>query len=328
PIFAAIGGAIAPAVIFGFINLPDPDAAAGWGIPMATDIAFAIAILAVVGRHLPTALRSFLLTLAIIDDLCVVVVIAVHYSAGVSGLALAGAIAGLGCFGWLQHGKGRYARWIRYLVPQWLLNGPLALIIWALTHASGVHATIAAVAMGLLMRTTVRPGESASPSHRADRALRPVSSGIVLPIFALTSAGIGLRGGSEVFGSPIVWGILLGLVVGKPLGIFATAWLTSRVTRTPLGGGVRWIDIACIGVLAGVGFTVALLVAELSYADSQWLLDAKAAILFGSAAAAVPAAILLGSRSRHYRRHGPRPSATPTDTPGIADGDDGSSAVR
>ncbi|MFG2683076.1 Na+/H+ antiporter NhaA [Streptomyces sp. NPDC048392] len=306
PIAAAIGGVAVPALVFLAVNATaGGEAAGGWGIPMATDIAFAVAVLAVVGRHLPTPLRTFLLTLATVDDMCAVLVIAVAYTTGLDFTMLALAAVGLLVFGYLQNGKGRAVTRVRGVVPGWLLFGPLAVVVWALMHASGVHATIAGVAMGLLMRTRTRGGETVSPSHRTEEVLRPFSSGIALPVFALMSAGVSLSGAGGFFTSTITWGVLAGLLAGKFVGIFGATWLTNRFTSAHLNPQLAWPDIAGIAVLGGIGFTVSLLIAELSYTSEAHLTDAKGAILLASFAACVLAAVVLGRRSRHYGRLAP-----------------------
>jgi NhaA family Na+:H+ antiporter len=303
PIVAALGGALVPAGVFLAVNSgAGAGDIGGWGVPMATDIAFALAVLALVGRHLPAALRTFLLTLATVDDICAVAVIAVAYTSGLSLTALVLAVLGLAVFGHLQSGRGRVVGRVRAAVPGWLLFGPLAVVVWALTHASGIHATIAGVAMGLLMRATVRDGEDVSPSHRMEEVLRPVSSGLALPAFALLSAGVSLSGAGDFWTSTITWGILAGLLGGKFLGILGTAWLTARFTSAHLNPLLGWADVAGVGVLGGVGFTVSLLVAELSYSDGVRLTDAKAAVLLASASASLLAAAVLGVRNRHHRR--------------------------
>jgi NhaA family Na+:H+ antiporter len=306
PIVAALSGVLIPAAVFVAFNVFRPEAISGWGIPMATDAAFAVAVLAVVGRHLPSTLRTFLLTLATVDDMCAVIIIAVFHTAGLSLAALGGAVVGLAVFGYLQNGRGRIPGWVAS-VPQWVVYGPLAAVIWTLTHASGIHATIAGVAMGLLMRTSPRVGESVSPSLRAETALRPVVAGLALPAFALMSAGIPLGGARGIWSSTITWGILAGLIGGKMVGIFGGTWLTARITRAELNPGLRWPDIGGIGLLGGVGFTVSLLISELSYTDAAALTNAKGAVLLASATASVMAALLLGARNRHYRR---RPSGS------------------
>ncbi|MFJ9924237.1 Na+/H+ antiporter NhaA [Streptomyces rubiginosohelvolus] len=303
PIAAALGGVAVPALVFLAFTLGSGgEAADGWGIPMATDIAFAVAVLAVVGQYLPTPLRTFLLTLATVDDMCAVLVIAVAYTSGINLTALALAAVGLAVFGYLQNGSGRAVTRLRAAVPGWLLFVPLAVTIWTLMHASGVHATIAGVAMGLLMRTRPRGTETASPSHRAEEALRPFSAGIALPVFALMSAGVSLPGAGGFFTSTITWGVLAGLLLGKVIGILGGTWLTSRFTAAHLNPRIGWADIAGISVLAGIGFTVSLLIAELSYTSDVHLTDAKGAILLASTTAALLAALLLHRRSRHHQR--------------------------
>lgn len=300
PIVGALGGVLVPAVVFAVLNARGSGAAAGWGIPMATDIAFAVAVLAVVGRHLPAPLRTFLLTLATIDDMCAVVVIAVFYATGLAWLPLAGAVLGLTLFGYLQYGRGHLVRWAARL-PAPTVYLPLAMVIWGLVHASGVHATIAGVAMGLLMRTTTRDREQTSPSQRVENVLRPVSAGLALPVFALMSAGVRLVGAGGVWSSTITWGILGGLVGGKIIGILGSSWLTARFTGAHLNPLLGWGDIAGIAALGGIGFTVSLLIAELSYPAPVQLTYAKAAILLASAVSSLLAAVILGTRNRHHR---------------------------
>lgn len=168
-------------------------------------------------------------------------------------------------------------------------------------HASGVHTTIAGVAMGMLMRTTPRAGQAVSPSHHVEHVLRPFSQVVALPVFALMAAGVALGGADGFWTSTITWGVVAGLVVGKIVGIFGASWLTARFTSAHLNPGLAWIDIAGVGVLGGVGFTVSLLIAELSYTDPAHLTDAKAAVLLASTTAAILAALVLGQRSRHYK---------------------------
>jgi Na+:H+ antiporter, NhaA family len=288
PTAAALGGVAVPALIFVAIN--PGETIGGWGIPMATDIAFALAVLAVIGRNLPTPLRTFLLTLATVDDICAVLVIAIAYTTNLNLLALAAAAAGLTVFGYLQR--------FRPTMPVKLLLVPLALTIWALMHASGVHATIAGVAMGLLMRTHPRKDEIVSPSHRTEEALRPFSAGIALPVFALTSAGVSLSGAGGFWTSTVTWGVATGLLAGKFVGIFGVTWLTTRLTSAHLNPQLTWTDIAGISLLGGIGFTVSLLIAELSYTGPTHLTQAKVAILLASAAASVLAALVLGRRNR------------------------------
>ncbi|TDD01035.1 Na+/H+ antiporter NhaA [Saccharopolyspora terrae] len=306
PIVAALCGVVLPAAIFAAINFGQGEAARGWGIPMATDIAFAVAVLAVVGRHLPPALRTFLLTLAIVDDLAAIVVIAVFYTEGLSWVPLLGAVGLLAVFGLLQRGTGVAARLLGSRVPNWAVLVPLAVVIWALMHASGVHATIAGAAMGLLMRTRTRPGESTDPSYRAEHQLRPWVMGLALPVFALFSAGVVFGDLGSTLTDPVSLGIVAGLVGGKLIGIAGGSWLATKLTPAELNPTLRWIDIVGMSQLAGIGFTVSLLISELSFPDPVMLDHAKSAVIIASVLATALAAIILGLRSAHYRAQADR----------------------
>lgn len=283
PIAAALGGMIVPATIFAFFNAGHPTAS-GWGIPMATDIAFALAVLAVAGRSLPLELRAFLLTLAVVDDLGAILVIAIFYTAKLNFLALAVAVGGLFIFGMLQ--KKRVTGWYFYL--------PLAAIIWAALHESGIHATIAGVAMGMLMNLKQTDGVL--------HVVHPISAGFAVPVFAFFSAGVSVAGMSigDVFESPVALGIVLGLVVGKPLGVVGTAYLMARFTRASLAKELSWWDVATLGTLAGVGFTVSLLINELAFGGTEADAMGTLAILLASTIAAIFATIALQFRKRAY----------------------------
>ena len=297
PIAAALGGMIVPALIFVAIvaTSGEPGGLRGWAVPMATDIAFALAVLAVVGRMLPVALRAFLLTLAVVDDLGAITIIAIFYSKGFSPLYFGIAVALLGVYWLLQRRRVRSP----------LIYIPLALIIWWATHESGVHATVAGVAMALLTRSSTDPGEAESPVDRLQRMLLPLSAGLCVPLFAFFAAGVDLRstGLVDALSNPVAIGIMAGLILGKPIGVISTAWLMARFTRARLNPAIGWQDVLAIGVLAGIGFTVALLITELAYSTNEGLLDsAKLAVFTASVVSALIAAVLLLSRNRHYRR--------------------------
>ena len=298
PIAAAIGGMAVPAAIYAVVNASnagDPLASmSGWGVPMATDIAFALAVLAVVGRRLPIALRAFLLTLAVVDDLGAITVIALFYTDKTNALWLGIAVASFIAY-WLA----QRARW----TTPWLYV-PLGLFAWYATHESGVHATVAGVVLGLLTRVRLDPGETQAPADRLNHRLHPLSAGLCVPLFAFFAAGVDLRGVGldTALGTPVALGIMAGLVLGKPIGILGTAWLTARFTRASLAPDIAWRDVAAVGFLAGIGFTVALLIAELGFATNELLLDsAKTAVLAASVIAALVATVALRSRTRHYR---------------------------
>ncbi|MEU6719367.1 Na+/H+ antiporter NhaA [Nonomuraea sp. NPDC046802] len=292
PVAAAIGGVIMPALVYLAIAGGAPR---GWAIPTATDIAFALAVLAVIGRFLPDALRTFLLTLAVVDDLIAIVIIAVFYTAQLAVLPLLGALVPLAVFAVL----------VRRGTRAWWLLLPPAFATWALVHASGVHATVAGVLLALTVPVLTKRGENGpGPAEHFEHRFRPISAGIAVPVFAFFSAGVALGGLSELsetLTEPVALGIMAGLLVGKPLGILAATWLVARFTRATLDEGLAWIDMAGLAILAGIGFTVSLLIGELAFGsagDEQ----VKVAVLAGSLAAALLATVILRLRARVYRR--------------------------
>ena len=294
PVVAALCGMVVPALLYvGTVHaLRDPEAAVGWGIPMATDIAFALAVLAVMGSKLPVALRAFLLTLAVVDDLGAILVIAVFYSHGFAVVPFVLSILGLALYWFLQ----------RRRVDSWLVYVPLALLVWTLMHASGVHPTVAGVALGLLTRVRPDPGEDVAPADRYEHAVRPLSAGVCVPLFAFFSAGVTFVGlGGSAVTDPVAIAIVVGLVVGKPLGVFGGAWTVARFTRASLSSSLRWADVLAVGVLAGIGFTVYLLIDELAFEDDPARQTAaKVGVLLASVLAALLASVALTARRRAY----------------------------
>jgi NhaA family Na+:H+ antiporter len=290
PIAAALGGMIAPAAIYYAINA-GLSTSKGWGIPMATDIAFALAVLAVAGRRLPIELRAFLLSLAVVDDLGAIIVIAFFYSSeiifGQLGLGILCIIA--------------FALAQRKRIKTSFVYVPLALLSWYFIHESGVHATIAGVTLGLLMRVRNDDGESMSPVDRMLKKVHPWSAGLCVPLFAFFAAGVSVVGISimDAFTVEVSLGVILGLVVGKPLGILGFAWLVARLTRAELSSALYWWDIFAVGLLAGVGFTVSLLVTQLAFETGT--LDnslARLAVLIASVISALLAAAVLMRRRK------------------------------
>ncbi|TJZ42853.1 Na+/H+ antiporter NhaA [Streptomyces piniterrae] len=295
PVIAAICGMATPALVYAAVNAIGGGSMRGWAVPTATDIAFALAVLAVIGTSLPSALRAFLLTLAVVDDLFAILIIAVFFTSTINFLALGFAVVGLAIF-YLLLRKG---------VRGWYVYVPLALVIWGLMENSGVHATIAGVAMGLMLRCTRRDGEQQSPGEHIEHLVRPLSAGLAVPLFALFSAGVSISGGAvhEVFTRPETLGVVLGLVVGKALGIFGGTWATARFTKAELNPDLKWPDVFAVASLAGIGFTVSLLIGELAFADDLVLADEiKASVLIGSLLAAVVACVLLKLRNNKYRK--------------------------
>ncbi|MFE0761026.1 Na+/H+ antiporter NhaA [Streptomyces smyrnaeus] len=298
PVVAAASGMVVPALCYVVVNLLDNGNLNGWAVPMATDIAFALGVLAVIGTNLPSGIRAFLLTLAIVDDLGAILVIAVFYTSTLNWAAFAGAVAGLVVFR-ILHVNLRLRGWYVYV--------PLGLVIWALMYNSGVHATIAGVAMGLLLR--VKPEDpddpdSSSPAERIEHLVRPLSAGFAVPVFALFAAGVGVSGSalSETFRQPEALGVMLGLFAGKFLGVFGGTYLAARFTRARLSSELAWGDVAGVAMLAGIGFTVSLLVSELAFSGEAAVTEhTKAAVLVGSLLSAVVACVLLKMRDAKYR---------------------------
>jgi NhaA family Na+:H+ antiporter len=294
PVVAAASGMAVPALLYGLVATSMGGTWNGWAVPMATDIAFALGVLAVIDTHLPSSLRAFLLTLAVVDDLGAIVVIAVFYTQTINLAALIGAVLGLGLFFHL-HDRRRVHGWYWYL--------PLALVIWGLTYASGIHATVAGVAMGLLLRVA-KDGESGRrPAEQIAHLVRPVSAGVAVPLFALFAAGVSVSGDTlgNVVSRPEPLGVALGLAAGKVLGIFGGSYLAVRFTRARLSPDLAWADVIAVAMLAGIGFTVSLLIGELAYPNPADLEHIKAAVLLGSLTSALLACVLLKLRNNKYR---------------------------
>ncbi|MGY1806710.1 Na+/H+ antiporter NhaA [Blastococcus sp. SYSU D00669] len=302
PVAAAVGGMAVPALFFVLFNLGAADGALrGWAIPAATDIAFALAVLAVISTHLPTALRTFLLTLAVVDDLLAIVVIAVFYTAELAVVPLLLALLPLAAFGIL----------VQKRIRSWWLLLPLAAVTWVLVHESGVHATVAGVLLAFtvpVVRSEAAGGPDAGPgmAEHFEHRIRPLSAGVAVPVFAFFSAGVavgGLSGLGAALGDSIALGIIVGLVAGKTIGITAATWLVQRFTRAQMDESLGWPDVVGLALLGGIGFTVSLLITELAYGAGTERYDhAKVGILAGTIAAAVLATVVLRLRNRRYRR--------------------------
>lgn len=292
PIVAAVCGMVFPAGIYTLFNLLSAEGhPAGWAIPMATDIAFALAVLAIVGSGLPQAVRAFLLTLAIADDLGSIIVIAVFFSNGIDIWWLLGAIVCISLWGVMQHFHVDNGWWY---VPIFIVGW------WCMLH-SGVHATIAGVAFGLLTRTEEDVLDD--PVDRWQHKVEPWSAGAVVPFFALMSAGVQVS--KETFlglwAHPISLGIICGLIGGKVIGITLGSWLTARFTSAELGRGVVWRDIIAVAMLAGIGFTVSMLMTDLSFPKNHGFADeAKASVLVASFLAAILGGTLLHHRGKRH----------------------------
>jgi NhaA family Na+:H+ antiporter len=321
PAVAAAGGMVAPALLY-LAFAGGPATRSGWGVPMATDIAFAVGILTLLGKRVPPALRVLLLALAVIDDLGAIVVIALFYSSGIAPSAVLVALAGLASILVLQ----------RFGVRTKLAYLPSALVAWAGTYAAGVHPTIAGVAVGLmtpvrawlgaggfvagvrheikhlenatsdisahelagsLRHVDVARREAMSPTESLIQTLHPWVAFVIMPIFALANAGVSLGGDARgLAASSVMVAVIVGLVVGKPLGVLLACWLTVRVGLSRLPAGVTWRHLVVLGMVAGVGFTMAIFIAQLAFTDARLLSAAKLGILLASAAAGVAALVL------------------------------------
>jgi NhaA family Na+:H+ antiporter len=317
PVFAAVGGMVLPALLYVFV-VAGGAGGHGWGIPMATDIAFALGILALLGSRVPSSLKLFLLTLAIVDDVGAIVVIAVFYSSTLDATALLVAAGGL-----------VVSVVLRRLRVDWSpIYVALAVAVWYATYRSGVHATIAGVALALTTPThrlapadtvrrwaqdlsdkptasevhqmTIIALESVSPAHRLEELLHPATSFVVLPIFALANAGVEVRSGmlNPTGATRVALGVVVGLLAGKLVGILAGAWLGVRFRVAVLPAETRWAHLAGAAALGGIGFTVSLFIAGLAFSDPALADAAKLAVLAASVAASlIGAGILLTTRS-------------------------------
>ena len=295
PIGAALGGMVVAAGIFLAFNYGTP-AQAAWGLPISTDVAFALAVLAIAGKRLPIELRSFLITLAVVNDLGAIIVIAMFYGHGFYLGWFLITVALLVIFGFLQSRK---------VTSLWIFL-PLALTIWYAMFRSGIHATIAGVALGLLMRVRKTESESISPCDKAEVKLRPFTAGFAVPVFAFLVAGVNALGTSleQALSDPLTIGVLCGLIIGQPVGVTAGAFIVSRFTKGTLNPALSWWDVAVVGSLASIGFTVALLVAEVSFGDdAAMMVTSKFAIIFTNLVAIAVSVLAISLRSRAIGRY-------------------------
>lgn len=308
PVAAAFGGAMTPAILYFAINHGSDTAVHGWAIPAATDIAFAVAVLAGVGTFLPAALRTFLLTLAVVDDLIAIVIIALFYTSSFQAWYLIASIIPIGIYFWVTHKHERLFHEKKWAA--WVILLPLGLTTWALFLESGIHATIAGVILGFCVpvRMTSQAkaaGSNGGLSEVLERRLRPLSTGFCVPLFAFFSAGVAIGGWDglqRAVADPVAIGIIVGLVVGKTVGITGTTWLITRFRGVNLDSDIAWVDIIGLAVTGGIGFTVSMLVAELSFAAGEaHTEDAKIGIMIGSVTAAICGAVILSMRNKHYK---------------------------
>ncbi|MEO8936091.1 MAG: Na+/H+ antiporter NhaA [Burkholderiaceae bacterium] len=295
PAVAAVGGMVLPSLIYAGINTGDPVALRGWAIPAATDIAFALGALSLLGDRVPASLRVFVTAVAIIDDLGAIAVIAFFYTADLS-LPMLGASAAC-CVVLLILNRMRVTRILAYL--------PVGLLLWFFVHESGVHATLAGVATALAIPMRDRSG--ASPVETAEHGLHPWVAYGVLPVFAFANAGVLLRGVSlSTLTEPIPLGIGAGLVAGKMIGVFGSVALLVRWTSTTWPAGARWTHVLGVALLCGIGFTMSLFIGGLAFEglDPGYEVKVKIGVLAGSIVAGVAGAALLAMIGRDAPRVG------------------------
>lgn len=282
PVLAALGGVALPALLFTLVA-GGGQAADGWAIPAATDIAFAVGVLALLGNRVSNGVRVFLLTIAIVDDIVAIVIIALFYGEGLTAAWLAVAVGGLlAVFGFQKLGIWRIWPYV-----------PLAAIVWLATYQSGIHATIAGVALGLMV--PVRPFKGRNINEKLEHSLHPFSAFLVVPLFALANAGIDLRGGvlGDAMSSQLTWAVIVGLVVGKTFGISGSAMLALRFGSGKLPAGMRKAQIWGVGALGGIGFTVSLFITDLAFKSQLLQEEAKVGIFVGSIVSGILGAVLL-----------------------------------
>jgi len=305
PAIAAVGGMALPALVYvAVLLLRGAEGLQGWAVPTATDIAFAVAVLAVVGKGLPVGLRTFLLTLAVVDDLLAITIIAVFYTADLAVLWLLAALPLVVVFAVLSRVRPGGTGLRAVLVVAMLV---VAAVVWTFVHESGVHATVAGVVLGFSVPALARRGEDVSVAERYEHAVRPFSAAFALPVFAFFAAGVSVvdAGGlGSVLSQPVAIAVVLGLVLGKVLGILVVTGVIMKITPLSLPEGLKTLDLLGVAFLAGIGFTVSLLISELAFDVGDTQDGAKVAVLVGSLVSALAASVVLTLQKRRLRTPG------------------------
>jgi len=302
PGFAAAGGVIVPGLIYAAVNAAQPDTLRGWAIPTATDIAFALGVLSLLGSRVPTSLKVFLATLAIVDDLVAVLVIAIFYTDALNVAALGG--AGLATLLLIGLNRLKVVRLAPYLV--------LGAALWWLVLLSGVHATVAGVVLALtipLRRSRAAPDDMTSPLHRLEHGLSPWVAFLIVPVFGFANAGVsfaGMSAGGLV--EPVTLGVAAGLFIGKQVGVFGAAALAIRMRLADLPVAASWLQLYGVALLCGIGFTMSLFIGLLAFPDPTLQDEVKVGVLAGSLVSALCGAALLSVAKREPPKTGPRPA--------------------
>jgi NhaA family Na+:H+ antiporter len=295
PLFAAVGGMVVPALVALAVSGGAAAAGGAWAIPVATDIAFALGVLALAGAALPAGARVLLLAIAVIDDLLAIALIALLFTAGLSPAWLAGGLVA----------AGLYRLAFRHRLDRAWVLWALAVAAWVCVHASGVHATVAGILLGLLTPVRPRAGDEHAAAERLEHRLHPVSAGIAVPVFALAAAGIPLAAAADALDDPIALGVLAGLLAGKVAGILGGARLAVGLRLGALPERVTWGDVLPLAMLGGIGYTVSLLIARLALDDAAAVERSAAAVLLAAVAASAIAVVLLRRRPRALTSGGP-----------------------
>lgn len=282
PLFAALGGMVMPALVFAAINWNSPENLAGWAIPAATDIAFALGILALLGSRVPVALKALLLAIAVIDDIGAIVIIALFYTPGVEVAMLAAAAAVLALL--IVIGRAKVGSSLPYVI--------LGIALWFFVLKSGVHATLAGVALAMTVPLTSRAGDKVL--ERMEHALHPWVAFLVVPIFALANAGVSFAGMEvSAFAAPLPLGIALGLFIGKQLGIVGFAWMAVKSGIASLPKGISWAQVYGLSLIAGIGFTMSLFIGNLAFSSPEQIAAVKLGVLSGSLISAIVGIMIL-----------------------------------
>lgn len=284
PIIAAAGGAILPAVIFASMNWGDTTALKGWAVPTATDIAFALGIVMLLKNYVPNSIKVCLVTIAVVDDLFAVIIIALFYTDHISLMALLLAAIGLGAAIFINK------RNVTALTPYILIG----LFVWACVLTSGIHPTLAGVAMGLILPIKIRNKDGEAPSEKLEHILHPWVSFAILPIFAFANAGVSFHGVTfGAFAHPVTLGIMLGLFFGKQFGIMAATKIACALKITELPSRSTWSQYYGMALLTGIGFTMSLFIGNLAYGDGEQMTEVKLGVLCGSLLSAIAGTLCL-----------------------------------
>lgn len=292
PCIAAAGGVVVPGLIYAGLNAGSPETLRGWAIPTATDIAFALGVLSLLGSRVPTSLKVFLATLAIVDDLVAVLVIAVFYTAQINLAALLG--AGVATLLLAALNRLKVTRLAPYLM--------LGVALWALVLLSGVHATIAGVVLALTIpihASKGAPDKPSSPLHHLEHALSPWVAFVIVPVFGFANAGVSFAGMTpSVIAEPVTLGVAAGLFIGKQAGVFAASWLAIRLGLASLPVAASWAQLYGVSLLCGIGFTMSLFIGLLAFPNPALQDEVKVGVLVGSLVSAIAGSLLLGASKR------------------------------